>query len=87
MSDPFFYDQWQNDTLIYDIEKYNFPSLILSVKKENNEKYSFECMRCPVVKNIFWCFHTYIVSYFREFAKDCARSGSSSLQVFGTLRN
>ena len=35
MNDPFFYDQWQNDKLTYDIEKYNFPHLILDVIKEN----------------------------------------------------
>ena len=34
MSDPYFYDQWQNDKLTYDIEKYNFPHLILNVIKE-----------------------------------------------------
>ena len=34
MSDPYFYDQWQNDKLTYDIKKYNFPQLILDVIKE-----------------------------------------------------
>ena len=34
MSDPYFYDQWQNDKLTYDIEKYNFPHLILNVIEE-----------------------------------------------------
>ena len=34
MSDPYFYDQWQNNTLTFNIEKYNFPHLILNVIKE-----------------------------------------------------
>ena len=34
MSNPYFYDQWQNKKLTYDIEKYNFPKLILDVIKE-----------------------------------------------------
>ncbi len=34
MSDPYFYAQWQNDKLTYNIEKYNFPHLILNVIKE-----------------------------------------------------
>lgn len=38
MSNPFFYDQWQNSLLTYDLEKYNFPYLILNVIKEKFPK-------------------------------------------------
>lgn len=34
MSDPYFYDQWQNDKLTYDLTKYNWPLLILDMIKE-----------------------------------------------------
>jgi sporadic carbohydrate cluster protein (TIGR04323 family) len=34
MSDPYFYNQWQNDILTYDLEKYNFPRLVLDLVKE-----------------------------------------------------
>jgi hypothetical protein len=39
MSNPYFYDQWQNNKLTYDIEKYNFPHLILNVINEKNYNY------------------------------------------------
>jgi sporadic carbohydrate cluster protein (TIGR04323 family) len=34
MSDPYFYNQWQNDILTYDLKKYNFPRLVLNLVKE-----------------------------------------------------
>lgn len=34
MNDPFFYDQWQNHTLSYDLKRYNFPKLVLELIQE-----------------------------------------------------
>ena len=34
MNDPDFYKFWQNDRLVYDLEKYDFPRLVLNIVKE-----------------------------------------------------